>query len=115
MSWMDMEAELDQVGMDAFSEPVTLHLQSGDQRVKGVFSDQVEQVELKHGGTVSGADAELELFATDAAQLEYRTRVTVRGRKWSVLKTPVPAGATTVMVYLGVANEAQSGQPVIRY
>ncbi|MDW2310625.1 head-tail joining protein [Vibrio sp. 1075] len=113
--WEDAVADMDSALMAEFSVLVTIHFESGDVAVNGVFDNPASLSKVSGGGFVADSEPELHLQDKDAQGIKTRHVVTIAGKQWMVLNPPEPDGTGMTKLTLGHHNGQESSKPSIQY
>jgi hypothetical protein len=113
--WGDLVSSRDKTSFHKFAVAVTIHFDSGNVPVNGIFDNPSTMIALPNGGDVRDSSPELYLQDTDAADVVKGLFVTVSGSKWQVVKQPLPDGTGLTKLTLGHTNGETLETPTIRY
>ncbi len=113
--WEDAVANMDSALMAEFSVSVTLHFETGDTQVSGIFDNPCSLSRLPNGGDVRDSEPELVLKDADAAGVARYQFVTIGSQKWQIVKPPEPDGTGLTKLILGSSNGQAATKPSVRY
>ncbi|EJG1697261.1 hypothetical protein CDB74_RS17600 [Vibrio parahaemolyticus] len=114
-NWAQGVAEMDVALMEEFSIPVTIHSNSGDRQVEGIFDNPASLSKVSGGGFVADSEPELHLQDKDAQGISTRDVVTIAGKQWIVISPPEPDGTGMTKLTLGHHNGQQPSNTSISY
>lgn len=113
--WEQAVNDMDSALMAEFSVSVTLHVETGDSKVQGIFDNPNSFSQVPNGGDVVNTEPELYLNDADAVSVERYQFVTIGAVKWQVVKPPEPDGTGVTKLMLGHSNGIEIEKPTIRY
>ncbi|MEZ9525717.1 head-tail joining protein [Enterovibrio norvegicus] len=114
-SWEDGMADMDAALMAEFSIPVTLHLDTGDKPVQGIFDNPAAISDVDGGGYIASSEPTLHLHDHDVKGMAKRSLVTVKGKKWMVTRPLEPDGTGMTKLTLGHHDGKSASKSSIRY